>query len=385
MNIVYSTQAVVEYDGSHYYSNAVEATYRRYCNDGDRIRIICYCKKVIVPTQNKIDDERISFVFVNKVNNINAILRGDVSQNKIIVRNIVEKSDFCFAHLPSSHGRQVVEAAKEMGIPCMNVIVGCPWDSYWNYGWRGMLIAPFAYLSLRRIQKNALYSIYVTKDFLQKRYPTTGKSIGCSNVSIQTGIGDVLEKRYERINNHETSGNLKIGTAAAIDVPFKGQEYVIMALAKLKKRGIIYEYHLIGKGNKNRLEHIAKQQDVINQVFFHGAIPHHEVLDFFDNIDIYIQPSKQEGLPRALIEAMSRGCLCFGSKIAGIPELLDDDYLFPKGDAHKIAMQLESISSDSLREQAKRNFDIAKSYDYQILDQRRAQFISEFYNLCRPE
>lgn len=70
---------------------------------------------------------------------------------------------------------------------------------------------------------------------------------------------------------------------------------------------------------------------------------------FLDTVDIYIQPSKQEGLPRSVVEAMSRGCLCVGSRIAGIPELLSTKYLFNAGNVMQIAKILADIDKDQLR------------------------------------
>lgn len=379
MNILYSTQAVVECDGAHYYSNAVEATYRRYCSEGDVIHIICYCKSVDLPTQNMVDDERITFVFVNKINSIKSVLKGDIRENKKIVRNIVEKSDICFAHLPCTHGRLVVRAAKEIGKPCMTVIVGCPWDVYRTYNWKGKIIAPFERLSLVNIQKKALWSIYVTNRFLQKRYPTNGQHIGCSNVNITTGDEKVLLKRLNTIHSRTQSNCvMTIGTVGNISVPYKGQEYVIRAIAILRNEGIDYEYHLYGGGDSSRLKKVAKECRIEDRVFFHGAIPHDRILEAFDDMDIYAHPSKTEGLPRSLVEAESRGCLCLGTNVGGITELLDKDFLFPAGNVHAICDILRIITPSLLELQAKRNFEFSKQYDKTLLNKRRQQFINYF-------
>ena len=261
----------------------------------------------------------------------------------------------------------------------MTVVVGCSWDSYWNYNIKGKILAPFCYLSLRNAQKNAPFSIYVTNHFLQNRYPTTGKWIGCSNVYLSTGIKGVLESRLSSIKKKvEEKTVLKIGTAAALDVPYKGQQYVIQALSILKKAGLIFEYHLVGAGTGEALKQAAIDYDVEDMIFIKGRIPHEKITDFLDEIDIYIQPSKQEGLPRATIEAMSRGCLCLGSDIAGIPELLEERYLFKKGDYKAIAKILEDVSLEDLLGQAERNYNLAKEYDADVLNARRTKFILEF-------
>lgn len=379
MKVLYSTQSVVEYDGQHYYSNPVQATYKRYLILGDEITVFGYKKLVDKPKSDLVDDGAVKFVFAKKVNSLSAMLRRYSAWNDTLAEKLVREADVCVCHVPCGHSHQVIKYAIKYGKPYLTVVCGCPWDALWNYDWRGKLLAPSAYLSLRRIMKDAPYSIYVTNEFLQRRYPTKGKSIGCSNVNVSTGVEGVLEQRLANIRKRAEEGRpLQIGTAAAIDVPYKGQEYVIRALALLKRQGFKYEYHLIGLGSAERLKRIAESESILDSVIFHGPLPHSKVLDFMDDLDIYVQPSKQEGLPRATIEAMSRGCLCLGSRVAGIPELLEDDYLFEKGSINGIVAILKNIKRADLEIQAKRNYEIAKEYDRDALNKRRADFIEEF-------
>ena len=63
----------------------------------------------------------------------------------------------------------------------------------------------------------------------------------------------------EKIKTKKEDEPIVLGTAAAIDVPYKGQAYVIEAISKLNKQGYNYEYQLIGTGDKTRLEKIAKE------------------------------------------------------------------------------------------------------------------------------
>jgi len=319
----------------------------------------------------------VEFVFIDKINTLKSFLIG-AKHNWPIIETTVKKADACIVHVFSMHAADVIKAARKYSKPVCNVVVGCPWQAYWNYNLYGKFLAPINYMILRRLQQQASHSIYVTNYFLQNRYPTRGVSTNCSNVQISSGDPEVLRKRLLKISLTNSSV-LKIGTMAAVDVPYKGQRYVIEAMSLLKKKGSLrFEYHVAGAGDITALENLANELGVTNSVIFHGAIPHEEVTDFLDSIDIYIQPSKQEGLPRALIEAMSRGCLCMGSKIAGIPELLSNKYLFKKGKNAQIASILETINTSSLREQAKANFEEAKKYDSKIINNRRNKFLTKF-------
>lgn len=382
MKVIFSTQAVVEFDGKHYYSNAVQSTYKRYTIFGGEIRCLSHIKEVDVGTQDLIDENAVQFVGMKKINTLKKYI-VDRKYNDKLIEKEVAVADVCIAHVPCYHSESVVKYAKEYNKPYLTVVVGCPWDALWNYNYKGKLLAFGSYWTLKKIQKKSQYSIYVTNEFLQHRYPTTGHWIGCSNVNISTGIDGVLERRLSQINNRELSNQiLKIGTTAALDVPYKGQIYVIRALAKLKKQGQIFEYHLVGAGHGDKLKAEVRKLGLDDQVYFHGCVEHSRITQFLDELDIYIQPSKQEGLPRATIEAMSRGCLCIGSHIAGIPELLLKEYLFPKGNVKAIVRILSNISFEDCRKQAVRNYNFAKQYDVDRLNAKRADFLQQFMDRC---
>ena len=375
MTILFSSTATVDCCGGGYYNNALRATLPRYHRLGERIVCLAFCRNVVQPNQEQIEDSNVEFVFLKKVNTIKALLI-ERRENERIIEQTVSKVDACVVHVPSFIGDSVACVAKRLGKPYFTVVVGCAWDGYWNYNLVGKLMAPFRYASLRKVQRDAPYSIYVTQKFLQRRYPTRGKAIGCSNVNISTGEESVLKKRMEHIANR--SGILKIATVAAVNVRYKGQEYVIRALGRLKKLGILMEYHLVGGGDDTFLKKTAHACGVETQVIFHGLMPHERILPFMDGMDLYVQPSKQEGLPRALIEAMSRGCLSLGSRTAGIPELLPSRYVFRRGNVGDIVKMLFRVTQTDLYEQAQRNFEEAKLYDSAVLNKRRNDFMDEF-------
>ena len=376
MKVLYSSQTTVQFDGDYYYSNAIRSTYERYLSLGEEIVVLSHVKKVEKPTHDRLQDNRLTIIPIKKQNSLKSLLSHSQTEKK--VKEQVEKADVCVAHVPCAHSYLLIKYARLLNKPYLTVVCGCPWDALWNYDWRGKLMAPKAYFDLKQVMRDAPYSIYVTNEFLQRRYPTNGKTIGCSNVNMHTGVSGVLEKRIQNIRKKDEHTIYRIGTAAALDVPYKGQAYVIKAIAKLKKMGLNYEYHLIGGGTGNKLKETASRFDVSDRVFIHGSIPHDQVADFLDSIDIYVQPSKQEGLPRATIEAMSRGCLCMGSNIAGIPELLDDKYLFEKGNVSEIVEVIKNITVKDLKDQASRNFNLAKEYDCDVLNERRRKFLEDF-------
>lgn len=199
--------------------------------------------------------------------------------------------------------------------------------------------------------------------------------LGCSDVLLREFDETLLENRKTNVKQKQM---IRVGTAAFLDVKWKGQENVIKALAVLKEKGmtnVIYE--LIGIGEGARLKKIAKQLGVENQVKFLGAKNHDEVFKWIDNLDVYIQPSYQEGLCRSIVEAMSRACPVICSDIGGNYELIDRDYLFPCGDYHKLAKLIDKMLVDSY-EQSLHNFEKSKKYNKKELDSLRYGFLKKF-------
>jgi glycosyltransferase involved in cell wall biosynthesis len=108
------------------------------------------------------------------------------------------------------------------------------------------------------------------------------------------------------------------------------------------------------------------------------------VIDWLDDVDLYLQPSFQEGLPRAMVEAMSRACPAIGSTAGGIPELLPPECLVRPGDAAELRRLICEIANDTERQSslAQRNFQIAKGFNSDVLNAQRTAFWKRFTRFC---
>lgn len=309
-------------------------------------------------------------------------------QSLILKKNIlvqmeeeIKNADALIVKLHSFVAEYAIYYARKHNIPYLIESVGCPWDAYWNHSLKGKILAPFMTFITKLEIRRAPYVIYVTKEFLEKRYPCKGKWIDCSDVELYDSDSLILESRITKIQNNNDI--LVLGTLAQIDVLYKGQEYVIKALATLKKKGIIFRYKLAGSGSCEYLQRIAKTYGVLDQIEFCGVLSHDEVFAWLDNIDIYIQPSKQEGLPRAVVEALSRACPALGSNVGGIAELVGKNYIFKKGNVNQIVNLLENISKDELIVMAKDNYEKSLQYNKDFLQEKRDSFYRTFYEECK--
>ncbi len=300
---------------------------------------------------------------------------------KTEVQKALKGINFCVVRLPSFLGGIVYEEAKKIGIPCMVELVGCPWDSLWYYGGiKAKLFSPIMYYKTKKEIKNSKYVVYVTKEYFQNKYPTKGKNINCSNVNIENVSDDILESRVNKIKS--SNNTYKIGLMGSLNVKYKGQDTAIKAISLLKNKFNI-ELHFLGSGDKENWIDLIKQYGVENSVFFDGTLPAGDpVYNWLDNMDIYLQPSLTEGLPRSVIEAMSRGCPVIGTEAGGIPELLQKELIIKKKDYKDLAIKIEKLLNDKkmMEKIAKENFEEAKKYNKSLLNEKRRKFIEEVYN-----
>lgn len=100
----------------------------------------------------------------------------------------------------------------------------------------------------------------------------------------------------------------------------KNNKVIIQALALIKNSSI--HYIVCGTGEKkDYLSVLARKLNLTNQIHFLGYRT--DIPDLLAASDIFVMPSKREGIPRSILEAMDLGLPCIGSKTRGISDLID--------------------------------------------------------------
>ncbi|WP_339287818.1 glycosyltransferase [Paenibacillus sp. FSL E2-0201] len=321
--------------------------------------------------------ENVSFC---EVPNLSSPVSKIVSRKKavdILTRQLLT-CDALIVRLPSEIGNLAVRLAVKHKIPWAVEVVGCAWDSLWNYGnLKGKIYAPIAKKNMEKIVSKSMFSLYVTNHTLQRKYPSYGRQVSCSNVEIPYVENEILEKKMKNIYNLEKK--IIIGLIGSLKNNIKGIDTAIKSLSLIN---CSIELRVLGGGDTEKWRKLAEDEGVNDLVYFDGKLQSGAaVYEWLDNIDLYIQPSYQEGLPRALIEAMSRGCPSIGSTAGGIPELLEIGCLHAPGDYITLAKNISKLLSDKnmMKKQSERNFSIARDYARINLDKRRTLFWKDFY------
>ncbi len=326
-------------------------------------------------------------VTIETLPNMNSPL-GLIRNRAIVQKRIealVEDSDALIVRTMSEIGWLAFKHAQKLGKPIAHEIAGCPWDNTWNHG--SLLAKCYAPLRAHRMKylaQQADYVLYVSKDFLPNRYPANGVTAIASNVRIARPSNLILEDRLKRIQSKLSSDlPIEIGLIGQLDHKLKGINIAIEALSllnTLSERRFVLK--ILGAGQSSTYQPFIHKHNLQNNIQFEGVLTSGApVLNWLDYIDLYIQPSFHEGVPRATIEAMSRGCPAFGSDAGGIPELLPPNYIHKAGNAKQLAIQiLQAVTEETLETQARENFKKSLSYTQDVLQPIRNHFWSGFAN-----
>src|SRR5690606_38960238 len=109
--------------------------------------------------------DSVDFTLLPEIHNPFSLLFGNHITEPL--HEVMHKCDYLVARLPSIFGIKAVRLALKYKIPFAVEVVGCPWDSLWNYGTlRARIFAPWMWWQTRCVVRDAPICLYVTRQFL---------------------------------------------------------------------------------------------------------------------------------------------------------------------------------------------------------------------------
>ncbi len=312
---------------------------------------------------------------------------------KALVRQAVHQSDAYLLRVPGLVSRAAWLEINRLRRPYALQVVGDPWDALGVGTVRGVFRPVFRYAGMRDLKKmckGAVAVHYVTQATLQGRYPPGRNSyaVGFSDACMDAGLATSrdVEERYRHIEarmaqDGDRATPLHVGFIGSLSQMYKGPDVLLRAAAVCRNRGLNLQVTFVGDGRYMvTLKEMALRLGIADRAAFLGQLPSgRPVRDFLDAIDLFILPSRAEGLPRALLEAMARGCPCLGSNVGGIPELLNPADLVPAGDADGLARKILEVAGapERMKQMAQRNFEKAKQFSPEALRKGQRDFLCQ--------
>src|SRR5690606_37830450 len=150
-------------------------------------------------------------------------------------------------------------------------------------------------------------------------------------------------------------------------VPVKGVELLIDAVLSVDNAQLT----ILGDDRSDyaaQLKQKVTQADKVDSIQFLGK--HTDVRPFLVQADLYVIPSKKEGMPMALVEAMSMAVPVFGSDISGVNFVLKDfpELLFPASNSNALAEKIRLFHQKSIE-------------DKQELSQQLREYVVKHFSL----
>ena len=169
----------------------------------------------------------------------------------------------------------------------------------------------------------------------------------------------LMMERYTTFNpGSQPAWNRKetvFGFAARLEEG-KGPLVLLDALASVNREGLVAVVRIAGTGPQ-LLEAKARARELKLDQACEFVGHYSEPLGrtaFMNSLDVFVLPSRAEGTPNGIIEAMAHGVPVISTRVGGVPDIVDDDsgILIPPGDAGALADAMLSLARDPARRKA---------------------------------
>lgn len=366
MKLYFSTEARFVKRNNRYYSLGGYTTelWNRYLEHFDELVIIARVTtddSIIIDESMNASCNRVSFIELPYYIGF----KGYILKRTSIISSLSKKliNDGCYiCRLPGQIGGIVISVLNKKKIPYSCEVVGNPWDVFAKGSVEHPLrpiIRRISTVILKKQVKNSEACLYVTQRTLQQMYPTRKKtfSVGVSDVIVRD---DLISSEPKVLGYKNQYSIISVGSLAQM---YKAPDIVLTALYILKKRGFNLHLTWLGDGKfKQDMIDFSKKLGV--DADFKGNVSPDIVHQNLTLSDIFLLVSRTEGLPRAMVEAMAHGLPCIGSRVGGIPELLESSALVEKDNPEQLAELIQKMITDYefVNAQARRNLNEAFFY-----------------------
>lgn len=380
MNVVVALEARFDRtpDGHIWADASFEYSFwQRYLDVFEQVRIAARVRNVTRPPTHGLqaDGPGVSFAPVPHFVGPWQYLRQARAVRRAL-RATLEPMDAIMLRVPGTLGTLLAHDLQRGGRPYGVEVVGDPHDVFARGAGVRSLTRPFFRWwyarHLRKQCRHACAAAYVTAGILQHRYPAAPGAFTTHYSSIELRDEAFVATRPD---TRPAGSSFNVVLIGSLDQLYKGPDILIQAVARLVTQDLDVVATIVGDGQyRGQLEELARSHGVTERVRFTGRLPAGEAVRAeLDRADVFVMPSRTEGLPKALIEAQARGLPCIGSRVGGIPELLPDEDLVPPGDVDALAKKLRAVLSDPGHRQhmAQRNLETAREYHVDVLRQRR--------------
>jgi len=214
-----------------------------------------------------------------------------------------------------------------------------------------------------------------------------------SNIRVMTVHNPINIGEYTAISRcTKDSTCLKILFLAFL-IPSKGIEDILILARKLKDQGVKnIEMVIGGKGElADRLLQYIREYELSETINFRGWVEGEEKKLLLANSDVYFLPSYNEGMPISILEAMCNSLAIVSTRIAGIPDLVNEGvngYLRKPGDIEGFFNILSELAAEpeKVRVMGQESYRLVQSFDSSMILKQLIQIYDKLIaGSCVPD
>lgn len=222
---------------------------------------------------------------------------------------------------------------------------------------------------------NAAYNVYVSNALKNTAVNLFGDHKSCV---IYNGVQDVFMVSPNKEEICKTYNSEKRTIVAFVGglLEVKNIEVLAPVFKEINSKISNCQFWIIGDG-KLRHSLLNSLNDVNIDYKFWGNVEQNKMADLYNCIDLLVLPSKNEGLPLVVLEAMACGCKVVTSDVGGISEVLPAEYVVPLNQSF-----VQNFSQRCIETLIENNeqFSLSKDFSWDTISEQEYELIKFVLN-----
>ncbi len=362
--------------------------YARYLEIFDNVNAIIRAEHVVEVNPNwKIaSGSNVNFLCVPPSRGVKSYIKNFIITRKLI-KSYVKQFSIVVLRVPGTLSNMAFSLINRKKQKIALEVVVDPWEYFAKGTIKGISrpIVRFVWtIRLKYMCMRARGVSYVTEFYLQKRYPCRSIKY-LQNHEYFDGHYSSVELIDDMFGTPRKCIRKESYTISHVANSFtsygKGHIILMDAVKKVQDNGYDVNVIFVGDGPlKGEFIEYAESIGIMNQVSFIGRLPNGDaVREVIKQSDLFVFPTRAEGLPRVVLEAMAEGLPVISSPVCGIPEILEEEFLIKYSDyagyADAIIRMIET--PDLMSRCSYNNIQVALKYRKSELSTRRNGFYSQ--------
>tara|TARA_R110002110_G_scaffold76898_2_gene202302 strand:+ start:13005 stop:14204 length:1200 start_codon:yes stop_codon:yes gene_type:complete len=268
----------------------------------------------------------------------------------------IEKPDLLHAHSPALNGLAALRAGRKLGLPVVYECRALWEDAAVGHGTSHE--GGLRYRLTRALENRVFQRVDAITTICEGlRAEIASRGIAAGKITVIPNAVDTDSFSFDTPADAELQQQLCLAGKTVLGFigsfyAYEGIPLLLQTLPALLRQHPELRLLLVGGGpQEEKIREVIAQQGLAEAVILTGRVPHEQVQDYYNLVDIFVYPRQRMRLtdlvtPLKPLEAMAQGRLVVASDVGGHKELVrhgDTGILFAAGDAEALAAAVNNL------------------------------------------